>query len=65
MHYKGWFFHEIFDNIHLKSGKTKKKKKPKLKKTSIFGSPLIVNKFFSRAQFIIGKSDFAHIMHFQ
>ena len=39
-------------------------KKTKLK-ISIFDSPLIVNQAFSKIEFIIGKSDFAHIMHFQ
>ena len=32
---------------------------------SIFVSPLIVNQTFSETEFIIGKSGFAHIMHFQ
>ena len=39
-------------------------KKAKIK-NSIFDSPLIVNQTFSQTEFIIGKSYFAHIMHFQ
>ena len=31
----------------------------------IFGRPLIINQSFSQTTFIIGKSDFAHIMQFQ
>ena len=31
----------------------------------MLGGPLIVKETFSRTEFIIGKSDFAHIMHFQ
>ena len=58
---KGWFFYKIFDNSHLKFGKMKKAKTKK----SILSCPLIVNKTFSQTEFIIGKSDLAHIMHFQ
>ena len=38
-------------------------KKPEL--NSIFDNPLTVNQAFSQIEFIIGKSEFAHIMHFQ
>ena len=30
----------------------------------MFGRPLIVNQTFTQAEFIIGISDFTHIMHF-
>ena len=33
-------------------------------KNSIFDDPLIVNQPFSQTKYTIGKSDFAHIMHF-
>ena len=33
-------------------------------KNDIFDSPFIVNQIFSQTE-IIGKSEFAHIMHFQ
>ena len=54
---KGWFFHKIFDNSHLKFEKWKRKKF----KNSIFDSPLIVNQTFPQTEFIIGKSYLAHI----
>ena len=31
----------------------------------IWNNPLIVNPTFSKTEIVIGKSDFAHIMHFQ
>ena len=41
IHYKkGWFFHKIFDNSHLKNGKMEK---AKIKKNSVFDGPLIIN----------------------
>ena len=40
-----------------------KGKKQKLKIT-IFDGPLIVNQTFSQTKYLIGKSDFAHIMNF-
>ena len=40
-----------------------KRKKQKLN-NSIFDGPLIVNQTFSQTEFIIGKSNFANIMHF-
>ena len=54
-------FHKSFDKSHLKFEKMKKT----MKLNSIFDSPLIVNQTFSQTEFIIDKSDFAHIMHFQ
>ena len=35
------------------------------KGNGIFDSPLTVNQTFQQTEFIIRKSDFAHIMHFQ
>ena len=55
---KGWSLHKIFG--HLKFGKMKKGEKIK---KSIFDSPL--NQTFSQTEFIIAKSEFAHIKHFQ
>ena len=40
-----------------------KGKRQKLK-NSIFDGPLIVNQTFPQTEYVIGKSDFAHIMHF-
>ena len=41
IHYKkGWFFHKIFDNSHLKNVKMEK---AKIKKNSVFDGPLIIN----------------------
>ena len=54
-------FHKIFDNSHFKFGKMEKGKI----KNNIFNSPFIVNQTFSQTEFIICKSDFAHIMHFE
>ena len=34
-------------------------------KNSIFDSPFIEKQNFSQTEFIIGISDFAHIMHFE
>ena len=34
-------------------------------KNDIFDSPFIVNQIFSQTEIIIGKLEFAHIMHFQ
>ena len=63
VHYKKvWFFHKTFDNSHLKFRKIKKKQKLK---NNIFNRPLIVNQMLSQTEFAIGKSDFAHFMHFQ
>ena len=46
----------VFRNL----GKGKRQKV----KNSIFDGPLIVNQPFSQTEYVIGKSDFAHIMHF-
>ena len=46
---------------HLNFGKMEKGQNLK---NGIFDSPLIVNQTFSQTGFIIGKSDFAHIMNF-
>ena len=40
------------------------KRKRQNLKNKIFDGPLIVNQTFSQTEFVIGKSDFAHIMHF-
>ena len=62
IHYKkGWFFHKIFGNSHLKFGKTKKVKI----RNHHFHNPLIANQNFLKTELIIGKSDLAHIIHFQ
>ena len=37
----------------------------KKSKNSILDCPFIVNQTFSQTEFVIGKSDFAHIMNFQ
>ena len=34
-------------------------------KNDIFDSPLIINQTFSQTEYVIGKSDFIYIMHFQ
>ena len=63
IHYeKRRFFHKVFDNNQMKFGKIKK---AKIKKKNIFDSPLILNQTFSQTEFVIGKSGFVHIMHFQ
>ena len=59
-HKRGWLFHKIFKNSHLKYGKMKKQKL----KNNIFDGPLILNQTFSQTEFIFGRSDFAQIMHF-
>ena len=51
--------YKSFNNSHLKF----EGKKEKLK-NSIFKGPLIVNQTFSQTKFDIGKSDFAHVMHY-
>ena len=38
-------------------------KRQKVKNT-IFDNPLIVNQPFLETEYVLGKSDFAHIMHF-
>ena len=39
-------------------------KKAKIKKNSIFNGTIVLNQTFPQTEFIIGKSDIAHIMHF-
>ena len=51
----------VFDNSHLKFQKWKRRKL----ENSIFDGRLIVNQKLSQTDFIIVKSNFSHIKHFQ